>query len=197
MRTAKPYIIIVAGIPASGKSVYGQHIAKKLSVPLVEKNPIREILYDVLHNDTIASEDSPLYGRASFTVTSHIAECLMKAGTSFVLEGNFSPAAAKVLSPMIEAYGYRPLTLLFDADMEVLHRRFCEREETDEPHLGLIMKNGAFSDLDYFERALGGARDFSIGEKILVDTSDFSTVSYDDIDRAVINFIGGGHADES
>ncbi|MCL1788187.1 MAG: ATP-binding protein [Defluviitaleaceae bacterium] len=190
MVAAKTYVIMVAGIPASGKTTYGRHIAEKLSVPLISKDAIKETLYDAIHYDTAKRENSQIYGGASFAITFHMAGCLMRAGTSFVLEGNFTPASADILRPLVTAYEYLPLTVMFDAEMKTLHRRFCERENADERHPGLIMRSGAFEDFDYFCNAVGSARDFSVGEKLLVDTTDFSAVNYDHIDRMVINYIG-------
>ena len=43
-----PYIVIIAGIPASGKTTYARHISSKLHIPFIGKDAIKEKLYDVL-----------------------------------------------------------------------------------------------------------------------------------------------------
>ena len=189
MNAARPYVIIVAGIPASGKTTYAKYIAEKLQVPLIGKDAIKEKIYDVIHYDTAQRENSQLYGAASYAVFFHIAECLMKAGVSFVLESNFTPASVDVLLPLVEKYIYLPLTVMLDADMKTLHKRFCERDVTDERHPGLAAKSNVFDDFNYFSNATSPLRDFCVGDKIVVDTTDFSTVNYDEIDSFVINFI--------
>ena len=136
----KPYITIIAGIPASGKTTYARHIAKQLHIPLIGKDAIKEKLYDVINYDTSKRENSQLYGAASYSVFFHISECLMEVDVSFVLESNFTSASADILIPLVEKYSY-PL------------RSFC------------------------------------VGEKITVDTTDFSKVDYNKIDKLAKNFI--------
>jgi len=182
-----PYIILIAGIPASGKTTYARHISKKLNIPFIGKDAIKEKLHDVLKFDTSKRENSQLYGAASYSVFFHIAECLMKADTSFVLESNFSPASADVLLPLMQQYNYKALTVLFDADIKVLHKRFCERDITDERHPGLVTKNTDLHDFDIFSKGTLPLRDFCIGEKITIDTTDFSTVDYNAVDDLVIS----------
>ena len=73
--------------------------------------------------------------------------------------------------------------------MAVLHKRFCERDVTDERHPGLASKSNVFNDFDTFNKGTLPLRDFSVGSKITVDTTDFSTVDYKKIDMCVKDFI--------
>jgi len=184
-----PYIILVAGIPAAGKTTYARHITKKLHIPFIGKDNIKEKLHDVLQYDTSKQGNSKLYGSASYSVFFHIAECLMKVDVSFVLESNFTPDSAEILAPLVQKYNYRALTVLFDADMEVLHKRFCERDITDERHPGLRSKSGINNDFEHFKSGTLPLRDFCVGDKITVDTTDFLKVDYGSIDCSIINFI--------
>ena len=184
-----PYVIIIAGIPASGKTTYARHIAEEMHIPFIGKDAIKEKLYDVLRFDTSKRENSQLYGMASYGVFFHIAECLMKADVSFVLESNFIPSSADVLNPLIQKYTYRALTVLFDADMKVLHKRFCDRDVTEERHPGLASKSNVFNDYEVFNTVTLPLRDFCVGEKIVVDTTDFTKVEYSKIDAQIVRFV--------
>lgn len=185
-----PYIILVAGIPASGKTTYARHISEKLNIPFIGRDAVKEKLYDVLKYDTSKRENSQLYGMASYSVFCHIAECLMRADVSFVFETNFWPASVDILLPMVRQYNYRALTILFDADIKVLHKRFCERDITNERHPGLVAKGTSnLHNFDSFSKELLPHRDFCVGEKIIVDTTDFSKVDYDEINDLVMDFI--------
>ena len=186
-----PYIILVGGIPASGKTTYGRHIAHKLRVPFIGKDDIKEKLHDVLQYDTSAEENSKLHGRAAYKVFYHVAESLMKSGTSFVAESNFPPFSAEILRPMVENYGYRALTVLLDADMEVLYMRCCQRDTTSERHPGLAGKFGPQYDFTAFCQEMSPIKDFCVGEKMVFDTTDFAKVDYNEIDARIIGFIGG------
>lgn len=182
-----PYIILIAGISASGKTTYARHIAEKLHTPFICKDAIKEKLYDVLQFETENHENSRLYGAASYSVFFHIAEQLMKADASFVMESNFTLYSAEIFSPLVQTYGYRTLTVLFDADAEILNKRFREREETDERHPGLKLPNDIQIDFTNFNCA--AYRDFCVGKKITVNTTDFGTVDYNKIDALVLDFI--------
>ena len=181
-----PYVIFVAGIPASGKTMYARHISAKLRVPFIGKDAIKEKLHDVIGYDTAVRGNSQLYGAASYSVFYHVAECLMKADVSFVLESNFTPGSADILLPLVREYNYRGLTVLLDADIRVLHKRFCQRDITDERHAGLKSTSNVFDDFEVFMNATLPLREFCVGEKIVVDTTDFSRVCYDEVDMGVL-----------
>jgi predicted kinase len=191
MEIKMSYVIIIAGISASGKTVYARHISEKLNIPLIARDSIKEKLHDVIRFDNIKRETSKLYGTASYSVLFHIAECLMKADISFVLESNFSPASVDDLMPLVKLYNYKPLTVLFDADIEVLHKRFLERDKTGERPQALISKGADLDDFENFRIGTLPLKDFCIGKKITVDTTDFSKVDYDEIDNLVIEYIKG------
>ena len=184
----KPYIILIAGIPASGKTTYGRHIAEKLNIPFICKDTIKENLHNAIKWDTSVRANSKLYGLASYNVFYSIIDSLMKAGVSLVAESNFGPASVDMLLPIIECHGYRAITVLMDADLAVLNKRFHDRDITDERHPGLVIS----CEFEGFNEDEALAfRDFEVGEKIVVDTTDFARVSYAKVDADVINFIGG------
>ncbi|MCL1857765.1 MAG: ATP-binding protein [Oscillospiraceae bacterium] len=173
-----PYIILIAGIPAAGKTTYARHIGEKLRVPVIVKDDIRVKLHESLRYDASIPENGTRYGMASISVFFHIAECLMTAGACFVLESNFTTRAIQDLSPLVQKYNYRPLTVLLDADPEVAHKRFCERQGID------INTEFVFND-----NAAAAYQDFCVGDKITIDTTDFAKVDYRKIDDLVIDFI--------
>jgi thymidylate kinase len=120
---------------------------------------------------------------ATYSVFFHIAECLMKAGTSCILESNFTTRGIAELSAFVEKYNYRAFTVLLDADVEVAYKRFCERQGLPPP------KSNTKADTDNSNAVAAGYRDFCVGEKITVDTTDFAKVDYGRIDSLVMDFI--------
>jgi len=195
-------VIIISGIPATGKTCYGERISKKTRLPFISKDNIKEKIlevkykeilekkmFDSINLDEQVHKNTHFYGPASYAVLFHIAECLMKTNISFVLESNFTVSHADVLNSLIEKYGYKALTILFDGDIETLHRRFCERDVSDKRHLGHKLTSKKYYDVEVFKSIFLPIREFSVGDKITVDTSDFSNVDYDDIDASVIKFL--------
>ena len=183
----KKYVLILAGIPASGKTAYAKHIANKLGIPQICKDDIKIELYNILRYDPTSREDSKTYGAASYAAFYYFAECLMKTGQPFIMESNFTPASKNTLEPLMEKYGYTPLTIMFDAESKVLHDRFVKRDRSPLRHAGL--KSQAHYDFGYFDTTTAPLRDFKVGEKIVIDTTELEKVDYAQIDSMVYSFI--------
>ncbi len=106
---------------------------------------------------------------------------LMKTNQTFILESNFTNPCPDILISKVSKYKYRVITVLFDGDVEVVHKRFLARDTTEERHPGLVSIN-YFSDFQFFKKSTRPCRDFDYGDiQIIVDSTDFSKVSYDDI----------------
>jgi predicted kinase len=96
-----PFILIVTGLPASGKTTLARILADHCAVPLIAKDLIKEPLLDVLGARDAAA--SRLLSDASFRVLAAAAAELTRAGSSCVLEGNFrSGEHEPLLAPACE-----------------------------------------------------------------------------------------------
>ena len=81
------YCILVTGIPAAGKSTMSEAMSKKLKLPVISKDTIKELLFD--HIGFQSREEKVNLGIASMEIMYYVAGQLMKAGQSFILENNF------------------------------------------------------------------------------------------------------------
>ena len=75
---------------------------------------------------------------------------------------------------------------MMDANLDVLSIRVRERDKTIERHPGLIMP-AAFK--GFTGEAAVRFRDFNVGDRVVVDTTDFTTVDFAKIDSDIANFI--------
>ncbi len=75
-------IILIAGLPASGKSTIATTLAKKFKATVLRTDLIRKQLFD---NPTYSNEEKLLVYKVTFL----IAEYLAKAGVTVILDGTF------------------------------------------------------------------------------------------------------------
>ena len=155
-------LIVIAGIPASGKTFYGKYITEKYMLPFICKDYIKGELYDVIHYDTSTRDMPQLYGVASSMLLIHVSECLMKVDANFAIEGNFTSKDADKLNALITKYAYQAMTILFYGNTQILHKRFWERNESGERHPGLryTSKDPALQSYEMFEKQVLLCREF-------------------------------------
>lgn len=85
----KPLLIIINGLPGSGKTTLVEKLAKDLSLPFFRKDQIKETLFDMLGvKDRAWSTE---LGKASMALLFQNAEILLGASESCMIEGNFNP----------------------------------------------------------------------------------------------------------
>jgi predicted kinase len=94
-------VIVVTGLPASGKTTLARELAARWRLPLIAKDLIKEPLLDVLGAADAAQ--SRRLSDASFAVLFDVARELVAAGTSLLLEGNLRPGEHE--APLMRAIG--------------------------------------------------------------------------------------------
>ena len=190
------YCILVAGIPASGKSTLSRQLADRMGLPVISKDEIKEILFDRIGFRS-RSEKVNL-GAAAMEMMYYSAEQMMKAGIPFILENNFEYASMEGLISLIARYRYRVLTITLTGEYQTIYRRFVERNISPDRHRGHVV-NDCYpeqrphteaellaSTISFEQFAEGikarGFDEFSAGsERIVVDTTDFSKVDPDEL----------------
>lgn len=183
------YCILVAGMPAAGKSTMAKVIAEKWSLPVISKDSIKEFLYDNIGFQSRA--DKVNLGVASMEIMYYVADQLMKAVQPFILENNFEYASEQGVKALLEKYQYAALTITLTGDYKVIYQRFLERESSPDRHRGHVVNDcypekkahspeeinaAAISYEDYVRSVEHRGFDaFCVdGEQIKVDVTDFA-----------------------
>lgn len=171
-----PTLIIVHGLPATGKTMLARRLAHDLSLPFAGKDLFKETLFDTLGwHDRLWSQQ---VGRASIALLFRYMESLLAARCSCIVECNLT---ASVATPeflaLRERYPYKPIQILCRCNGHVLWERFKRRAERGERHPGHV-DHETYAELE--PRLLCGTSEpLGIGgELIEVDTTDWSAVDY-------------------
>jgi len=171
-------LIIINGASATGKTALGKEIAKKLNLPLICKDDIKELLFDDLGWSD--REWSKKVGGASFDLLWHTTETMLSTNISLIIETKFHPEnARKKLQELKAKYRFRVIEMNCHADGDTILKRFSERAK-NKRHPG----HNDLQNIDLFKEELLRGKVEPIDDKskiISIDTTDFSTIDIDEI----------------
>ena len=129
----RPALLILTGPPAAGKSRLIKELARRLDLPLVAKDTIKEALMDVLPSDTV--EASETLGRAAFAVLYSVAGSLLDAHVGAILEAAFHrEQAERELAPLVERADAAIVHI--SAPRQLIAQRYRERADAGSRHPG-------------------------------------------------------------
>ena len=127
-----PTLLVISGLPASGKTHLASRLAPGLGWPLATKDEYKAILHAHLPDLTRAQA-----GPLSFEIMYRVAGGVLAAGGSAVLESHFyrGQSEPKILALAGEA---RILQVFCEAPLDELRRRHAERVASGaRPHIDL------------------------------------------------------------
>ena len=181
-------LIILAGMPATGKSTVAAALSRALGYPILEKDAIKEELFD-----TLGFEDYPrkrALDHAANAALLRVLQSMLEAGTSVIVDNNFDTGSAQRLSVLLEAYRPNCVTVFLGGEPQVLYKRYAQRDDAGKRHLGHVlqlryppqpgdplhytMTPEEFEE-KFFKRGMAQFR--CPGKRMDVDTTDFAKVS--------------------
>jgi predicted kinase len=168
------HLLIVGGLPGTGKSQLATRIAQSFAMPLIAKDAIKETLFDTLGTGDPAWSAS--LSNASFATLFVVAEQWLQSGRSLVLEGNFRPGEHEVrLRAVLPRRHGAVIQILCRVPEDLRIQRLERRAARGERHAGhldaLVMRRspsragsgGDFLDLPGLRLVHDGAGDFDRG----------------------------------
>lgn len=180
--------ILIAGLPAAGKSAFARRLGRELDIPCFSKDSIKESLFDALGFRSRA--EKVRLGEAAYRVQLDLAGQMMDLGQVVALENNFEDSSRAPLEALLARYDYAPVTLLFDGDLREIHRRFLRRDQSPERHRGHVV-NAQYPEItpapyappSFEDFAAGvetrGFRRFDVGgPRLIVDTTAIAEVDW-------------------
>ena len=185
-------LILMAGLPASGKSSFAQYVAKELSFAVIVKDEIKEFLFDAV--GFRSHDEKTRLDMASADIMMYCAGRILDSGRSVILDNNFESRNLENLQKLISNHPCNVVTVRFNADASVVYQRFLERDKDPNRHPGHVLvtcyppvpgveDEGKSSTMEGFAEQFKrrGTVDFCVGKLIEVDATDFSKVSYPEI----------------
>lgn len=141
-------IVVVTGPPASGKTTLATAIADALRLPLIAKDPIKEVLYDALGAGD--REWSMRLGRATYPLLFAFLAQELRAGRAVVVDATFGPPLANAeFAALHERWPFDALQLYCTAPRDVLLARYAARAPTRHPgHLDASIQDEVAAALD-------------------------------------------------
>ena len=133
--TPKPKLIVVCGLPATGKSSLAEELRDALGWPLFAKDQFKELLYDSSDQgeDAYTRETSTIVGKQSIALLLMVARQLLKANVSCIIEANFLPdLAPDDLNPLLAIAEGRQVHCSIHGDLVL--ERYRNRAQAGERH---------------------------------------------------------------
>ena len=187
-------IILIAGLPAAGKSTFSRELSKHLNIPCFNKDVVKEVMADGFGKENEALLNRDKKGSvATFMLMLHIAEQFLQTGNVCILESNFQKhyplpiTESQQIENLLEKYTCECLTFLFKGELDVISERYFNRD--GERH----WIHGRATDKDSIKNYCIVTRlgEFGIGEIIIVDATSFDDVNYDELFALAKKFISG------
>jgi predicted kinase len=132
------YLILLAGMPATGKTTLANAIAARLGLPVIEKDGLKEVLFDTV-GFTCYAEKRRLDHVANALLLQQ-TEIFIKSGNSVILDNNFDTIAAEKLCALVERYRCKCVTVFLDGETEAFYKRYVARDAAHARHLGHILQ---------------------------------------------------------
>lgn len=130
-------LIIINGLPGTGKTTIAKPLALKLNVPLISKDTIKEFLFDTIGIGD--REWSKMLGRASSEFLYTLTDNLLAGGHSLIIESAFEVSFAKpAVQTLIDTYHPEVYEIYCTTDKIVRRQRFIARNESGNRHAGHV-----------------------------------------------------------
>lgn len=133
-----PVVVVVSGLPASGKSTLSRRLSADLGLPLLSRDALKPAMADLAE---VAGPDGGWrVGRSIDLLIDHMARRLLDVGIGMVIDSNFNwPEQMDKVRALVEERRPTCFEVCLWADPSVLRQRFIDRSEPPltpelEPH---------------------------------------------------------------
>ena len=127
-------LLIIAGMPASGKSTLSNKISEHLGYPIIEKDAIKEQLFDTIGFNSYAEKRQ--LDTAANAVLIRMSDELMRRGVSHIIVNNFRTNESVAVKELVDKHKAKVVTIFLNGDADVFYQRYVERDRNGARHIG-------------------------------------------------------------
>jgi predicted kinase len=158
-------LVVVSGLPASGKSSLSDRLGFDLGLPVIHRDQLRRSVFEPF---TEIADAQDRISEATGRMIIEILDTFARARASVILDGNFNtPAHVIPVRALVQDYEWDAIEICLWGDPDILRTRFIER--ADPPLTDDL--------IPYFERVLHRPREPVLPSSARIfhlDTTDFS-----------------------
>ena len=125
-------LIILTGDIATGKTSFSKILAEQYNIEVYNKDTIKEVLADDISFSN--REENLRLSKAAVDIMTLIFEQHLATDTDLILEANFHKDELDRIYALARAKGVSVLTLVLEADLDILYERFQHRVEFEDRH---------------------------------------------------------------
>ena len=127
-------LIIIAGMPATGKSTLARALSENFSFPVLEKDDIKEEMFDTVGYRDLTEKRA--LDVAANAILLRCTEAILSKGQPLIVVNNFDSNMSGRVQEMIDRTGCQCVTVFLNGDPEVLYQRYVARDAKRVRHLG-------------------------------------------------------------
>ena len=138
-RENKPALIMIIGLPASGKTTLAKRLSEIFKLPVLEKDDFKEALFD-----TVGFQNYPEKRRldsAANAVLLHSAGVMLEQGIDFIIVNNFRKEMENEVKAFLQAHPCRPVTIFPEGDADEFYRRYAARDAAKMRHIAHALQD--------------------------------------------------------
>lgn len=172
---AQPILILVNGLPGTGKSTLAAKLSRDLALPCMGKDMLKEFFYDTLAIN--GREQSRMIGRAVIEMLYTLAETYLSHKQSLIEECPFFVEFGRPrFQEMLTQYPAHVIEIYCQTDRDERRRRVIERNETGDRHQGHVEAMNYLGPED--PEPYDDYAPLDVGDLIKVDTTHFGDTEY-------------------
>lgn len=177
-------LILVTGNLAALKSTVSKRLAQDFSIPVFNKDDIKEILGDQIGYQN--REENLKLSRTTFALMMYMVKQVLVSKASAIIESNFRKEELIVIFDYCRMLNIKTCTLFLTADDKTLYDRYLNRY----PNRHHVHNSTGQLSLEIIAKTMKtyNAEDY-IGESYLYDTTNFDEHQYTSIVQDVKEFL--------